>query len=64
MVDFDNGQISTVLISIAGAVLALFIAQPALLQTLMGSYFVQYGAFVLAILAVIYNVLFPRNPAE
>jgi hypothetical protein len=60
----DNGKVSTALISIAGVVLAAVIADPSILQAFMGQYYLQYGATVLALLAVCYNVFFPRNKAE
>mgnify|MGYP005850599217 CR=1 len=59
----DNGKISTILITISGAILAAIIADPTLLQSLMGNYFTQYGAVVLVIIIAIYNAMFPRNIA-
>lgn len=59
----DNGQISTALVTIAGAVLSVIIAQPTILEAFMGQLYIQYGAVVLAIIVTIYNLYFPRNPA-
>ena len=61
VMNFDNGKISTIIISIAGAILAAMIADPTLLQTLMGSYYIQYGAVILTVLIIIYNALYPRE---
>jgi len=61
MVEFDNGKISTALVTILGVLAAAFIAQPELLQAFMGSMYAQYGAAVLAVLVAIYNLYYPRQ---
>ena len=58
----DNGNISTALITIAGAILAVVIAQPQILEAFMGQFYVQYGAVIIAIMVTIYNLYFPRQP--
>jgi ABC-type Fe3+-siderophore transport system permease subunit len=59
----DNGKISTILITLAGVLLAAVIANPTILESLMGEYYIRYGAAVLAILIAIYNAYYPRNPS-
>jgi hypothetical protein len=62
--EFNNGQISTILVTLIGAILAVVIADPSILQAIMGNSFAQYGAAVIAILIAIYNAYYPRNPGE
>ena len=59
----NNGQLSTILVTIIGAIFAVVIANPIILQAIMGSTYIQYGAAVLALLIAIYNALYPRNPS-
>ena len=59
----DQGKISTYLISIAGVVLAYVIANPSIIEQLMGSaLYIQYGTVIITLLVVVYNYLYPRNP--
>ena len=45
--------------SIIGAVMLYLIGNPQALQTIMGNqYYVMYGFIIVAILGIIYNVLF------
>ena len=61
----DQGKISTYLITIAGIVFAYVIANPSIIEQLMGTaLYAQYGAVIITLLAVVYNYLYPRNPAE
>lgn len=60
----DNGKVSTILITITGAILAAVIAQPTLLQPVLGEYYVQYSAIILVVLVAVYNVIYPRNPVN
>jgi hypothetical protein len=57
----DNGKISTIAITIVGAILAVVIADPSILQALLGNSYAQYGVALLAILIAVYNAYFPRN---
>jgi hypothetical protein len=59
----DHGKLSTILITIVGALTAAIIADPYILQTLLGSEYTKYGAAILAIIVTIYNAYFPLNPA-
>lgn len=63
--ELNNGSISTGLISalviIFGAIIQTLINNPAILQNLMGNYYIAYGALILAVLAALYEILFPRN---
>jgi hypothetical protein len=61
----DNGKISTYLITLAGIIFAYVIANPMIIEQMMGTaLYAQYGAALLALLAVIYNFMYPRVPAE
>lgn len=57
----DHNKISTAFISIVGLVLAYVISNPATLQALMGDYYLQFGAAILAILTVIYNLVYQNG---
>jgi hypothetical protein len=57
----DNGKISTIIISILAAFAAAIIADPTILNTLGVP--VQYITVVVLVISIIYNALFPRNPA-
>jgi hypothetical protein len=57
----DNGKISTVIITIAVIVLGVFVANPSLLQNMVGQdIYAQYGALIIAVLIAIYNYAKPR----
>lgn len=58
----DNGRISTYLVTLAGVVFAYVIANPQIIEELMGAaLYAQYGAALLALLVVIYNFAYPRQ---
>ena len=57
----DNGKLSTILVTLVGVILAVVIAQPAILQAILGNSYAQYGAAVIAILIAIYNAYYPRS---
>jgi uncharacterized membrane protein len=58
----DNGKISTIAISILTAFAAAVIADPSLL----GQFGVpaQYITVVALVVSIVYNALYPRQPAE
>ncbi len=58
----DNGKISTIVISILTAFAAAVIADPSLL----GQFGVpaQYITVVALVVSIVYNALYPRQPAE
>lgn len=62
----DNGRLSTILITVFGAIVTAVMVQPGALeqivQAIMGSLYLQYGAIVVSVCIVIYNALYPRNP--
>ena len=58
----DNGRISTIIISILAAFAAAIIADPAILGQ-MGIP-AQYISVVALVIGIIYNAMYPRNPAE
>jgi len=59
----DQGKVSTYIISIVGVIFAYVIANPQIVEQLMGSaFYAQYGAALIALLVVIYNFMYPRNP--
>lgn len=60
----DNGKISTIIISLIGALLAYILANPTVLEQLMGNTYLQYGAFVIVLISIVYNALYPRNPTQ
>lgn len=60
----DQGKISTYAISLFGVILAYIIANPSILEQLMGTYYIQYGAVIITLLTVVYNYLYPRNTPE
>lgn len=62
MVEVNNGNISTIVISILTAFSAAIIADP----TLLGQFGVpaQYITVVALIVSIVYNALYPRQPAE
>ena len=58
--NIDKGKLSTYLATIAVIVLGVFIAQPQLLQNLMGNAYTQYGAVIIALAVALFNYLNPR----
>lgn len=61
----DQGKVSTYLISLAGIIFAYVIANPAIIEQLMGSaLYAQYGAALIALLVVIYNFAYPREQVQ
>ena len=61
----DNGKISTYVITLAGVIFAYVIANPEIIEQLMGSaLYAQYGAALIALLVVIYNFAYPREPVQ
>lgn len=64
----DNGKLSTILITVFGAIVTAVMFTPGALeqivQALMGNLYVQYGAVVVSVCIVLYNALYPRNPVE
>ena len=61
----DNGRISTYIVTLAGVIFAYVIANPQIIEELMGSaLYAQYGAALLALLVVIYNFADPREQVQ
>lgn len=61
----DQGKVSTYLISLAGIIFAYVIANPSIIEQLMGSaLYAQYGAALIALLVVIYNFAYPREQVQ
>jgi hypothetical protein len=58
----DNGKLSTILISVLTAFAAAIIADP----NLLGQFGVpaQYITVVALVVSIVYNALYPRQPAE
>lgn len=56
----DNGKISTYIISGAMLIFAAILAQPDLIQPLLGDYYTRFYALV-PLLIVIYNAYYPRQ---
>jgi hypothetical protein len=57
----DNGNISTVLISIAVIILGVFVADPSLINGILEQYgLLTYTPIVVAILLAVYNYAYPR----
>lgn len=54
----DNVRLSSVLMSIGGAIMLYIINNPQVLQQLMGNYYLMYGGIAAAIILIIYNVVF------
>ena len=59
----DNGKISTYIISGAMIIFAAILADPTLVQPLMGDYYTRFVALV-PLLVVIYNAYYPRPIQE
>lgn len=57
----DNGKLSTILVTIIGAILFVFISDPTIMTTLLGSENIKIAAAITSILIVIYNAYFPRK---
>ena len=55
----DNGNISTYIISGAMIIFSAILANPSLIQPLMGDYYPRFVA-LLPLLIVIYNAYYPR----
>ena len=60
--DFDNGKISTYVISLAMIVFAYILAKPEVMEPLLGVYYTQFLSLV-PLLVLIYNFFNPR-PVE
>lgn len=64
----DQGKLSTgivsVLVIIFGVIIQTLLNNPAILQGLMGNYYLAYGAIVVAVLSAIYEIMNPRNKQE
>jgi hypothetical protein len=59
----DNGQISTVLITIAVAILGVFVVDPSILSNIIGAeLYAKFGVIIGVIIVAFYNYLNPRNP--
>jgi uncharacterized membrane protein YfcA len=56
----DNGSISTALITLIVIILGVFVADPALVGTILPPDLAKYSAVILAVLVAIYNYLYPR----
>jgi len=59
----DNGKISTFVISGAMIIFSAILAQPDLIQPLLGDNYSRFLAFV-PLLIVVYNAYFPRLNVE
>ena len=59
----DNGKISTYIISGAMIIFAAILADPTLVQPIMGDYYTRFVALV-PLLVVIYNAYYPRTIQE
>jgi hypothetical protein len=59
----DNGKISTYIISGAMVIFSAILAQPDLIQPLLGDYYTRFLAIV-PLLIVIYNAYYPRPTQE
>lgn len=66
MVELDQGNLSTVAISVVGALAAGFFADPQVLQDLLffllGSAYLQYGTMATLVIVTLWNIFKPRNP--
>lgn len=58
----DNGKLSTSIISGAMIIFAAILAQPGLIEPLLGDYYSRFVALV-PLLIVVYNAYYPRNKA-
>ena len=57
----DNGRISTFIVTIAVIILGALVANPQIIQGLIGdAVYAQYGAFIIAVIAAVYNIAYPR----
>lgn len=56
----DNGKLSTYIISGATIIFAAILAQPGLIEPLLGDYYTRFVAIV-PLLIVIYNAYYPRK---
>ena len=60
----DNGKLSTIMVTLAVAVLGVFIADPTLLSSIIGeANYARFGALIAALLIAIYNIANPRENA-
>jgi len=59
----DNGKTSTYIISGAMLIFAAILAQPGLVEPLLGDYYTRFVALV-PLLIVIYNAYYPREVKE
>jgi hypothetical protein len=58
----DNGKISTFLVTAVMLFMGVFIADPTLLERLLGGVaYASYGPLILALIVVLYNQQYPRN---
>lgn len=61
----DQGNISTILITLGVIILGVFVADPTLLQNLLGpEMYARYGVLISAILLAVYNYCKPRSNPE
>lgn len=60
----DKGQATTIIISIIGAFAAAIVADPSVLQPIMGNEaYIRYIGVIIIILGIISNINYPRNEA-
>lgn len=59
----DYGKLSTYIISGAMIIFAAILADPSLVQPLMGDYYTRFVALV-PLLIVVFNAYYPRPPVE
>lgn len=63
MIEIKQGQLSTVIITIAVIILGVFVADPSLLPRILPKELLPYITIIAAILIAIYNYLKPRAQA-
>jgi predicted neutral ceramidase superfamily lipid hydrolase len=59
----DNGKISTYVISGAMIIFAAILADPSLVEPLMGPYYTKFLALI-PLLIVVFNAYYPRTTTE
>ena len=60
MVEINQGQLSTVVITVAVLVLGVFVADPTLITKILPEQLIPYAAIIGAIIVAVWNYLKPR----